>query len=125
VEAVLVDQEYHTLGKKEKGVVRAYMCKMTGLSMPQMTRLIRQHRKNGRVERSRKRRHRFAVKFTLGDIVLLAEVDEAHERLSGPATKKIQEREYIRFDKKEYERLAGISVAHLYNLRGRAEYLNG
>ena len=98
VQSVLVDQEYHALGKKEKGVVRAYVSKMTGLSMPQVTRLIRQHRKEGRVEHSRKPRRKFAARFTIGDIVLLAEVDEAHERLSGPATKKILEREYWRFD---------------------------
>ena len=37
--------------------------------------------------------------------------------MSGPATKRILEREYGEYGKTEYERLAGTSVAHLYNLR--------
>jgi hypothetical protein len=49
-------------------------------------------------------------------------VDEAHETLSGPATKRILEREHREYGKPEYERLAGISVAHLYNLRKQRRY---
>ncbi len=47
-------------------------------------------------------------------IVTLAAVDEAHETLSGPATRKILEREYQQYQQREYERLAGISVAQIY-----------
>lgn len=49
-------------------------------------------------------------------------MDEAHETLSGPATCKILEREYQLYKQDEYERLAGISVAHLYRLRRRRAY---
>lgn len=49
-------------------------------------------------------------------------MDEAHETLSGPATKRILEREHREYGKPEYERLAGISVAHLYNLRKQRRY---
>jgi transposase InsO family protein len=52
----------------------------------------------------------------------LAEVDRAHERLSGPATRHILEREYASFGKTKYARLAGISIGHLYNLRAGAGY---
>jgi hypothetical protein len=52
----------------------------------------------------------------------LAEVDRAHERLSGPATRHILEREHVRFGKAEYARLAHISIGHLYNLRASAGY---
>jgi transposase InsO family protein len=55
-------------------------------------------------------------------VELLARVDEAPETLSGPATRRILEREYQQYGKKEYQRLAGISVAHLYNLRQRPKY---
>lgn len=51
------------------------------------------------------------------DIELLAAVDELHETLSGPAARRILQREYPQYSKPEYERLATISVAHLYNLR--------
>jgi transposase InsO family protein len=49
-------------------------------------------------------------------------VDEAHETLAGPATKKILEREFGQYRQAEYERLAGISVAHIYNLRRHKRY---
>jgi transposase InsO family protein len=53
---------------------------------------------------------------------LLAEVDRAHNWLSGPATVRILKREHEQFGKTEFARLAEISVAHLYNLRRGAGY---
>ena len=46
---------YRSLGKADKGTVRAYLGKMTGLSRAQLTRLIGQHRDTGRVEDRRGR----------------------------------------------------------------------
>lgn len=40
VEQTLVGQQYHILGKEEKGVLRGYLGKMTGFSRAQVTRLI-------------------------------------------------------------------------------------
>ena len=51
-------------------------------------------------------------------------MDRAHERLSGPATRRILQREYEQYGNQQYERLAKISVAHLYNLRASARYRN-
>jgi transposase InsO family protein len=42
--------------------------------------------------------------------------------LSGPATRRILEREHQLYGKREYVRLAAISVAHLYNLRQSQRY---
>jgi hypothetical protein len=42
--------------------------------------------------------------------------------LMGPATKKLCERAYQVFGETEYHRLAGISIAHLYNLRKSKTY---
>ena len=56
------------------------------------------------------------------DAALLAAVDEAHDTLSGPATRKILEREFNEFGKHEYAGLAQISVAHLYRLRQSKSY---
>src|ERR1019366_972809 len=53
---------------------------------------------------------------------LLATVDAAHESLSGPATRRILERAYEQYGQPEYQRLATISVAHLYNLRQQPRY---
>src|SRR6267154_289161 len=122
VEATLVNWEYHLQGKKQKGTIRSYLRKITGLSMSQVTRLIRLHRKSGYVKTSRKPRRRFPSKYTAADFALLAKVDEAHQRLSGPATKCILKREWKVFGKGEYQRLAGISVSHLYNMRSSERY---
>jgi transposase InsO family protein len=53
---------------------------------------------------------------------LLAALDTLHETLSGPATRKILQRAYHDFGEAKYERLAGISVAQLYRVRGSARY---
>jgi transposase InsO family protein len=124
VERVLRAQRYGELGKRERGVVRAYVEKVTGMSASQATRLIRAFLNQGAVKAAPYQRHRFRARYTAEDIALLAEVDRAHERLSGPATRRILEREYEQFGNKQYARLAMISVAHLYNLRASARYRN-
>ena len=124
VERVLQAQRYGELGKRERGVVRAYVEKVTGMSVSQTTRLIRTFLDHGKVQVVPYQRHRFRTQYTAEDIALLAEVDRAHERLSGPATRRILEREYEQFGNKQYGRLAKISVAHLYNLRASARYRN-
>src|SRR5215472_7971081 len=124
VERVLAAQKYGGLGKRERGLVRAYVRKVTGLSESQTTRLIRVYLDHGKVQPQPYQRHRFAAKYTAQDIALLAEVDRAHGRLSGPATRRILQRAYEQFGEKQYERLAQISVAHLYNLRASARYRN-
>ncbi len=45
------------------------------------------------------------------DITLLAEVNQAHERLSGLAMGRILQREWEVLGKREYQRQAGISVS--------------
>jgi transposase InsO family protein len=122
VERVLVEQEYARQGKAVRGLLRRYMEKMTGLSRAQVTRLIARYATTGRVQPTMYRRRRFAERYTRTDIELLASVDEAHETLSGPATRRILEREVELYGKQEYARLATISVAHLYNLRRSQRY---
>ncbi len=121
-ERMLVAQEYATLGKKQKGAIRAYLSKVTGLSLPQVTRLIRSYVQTGAVEIKSSQRRRFPCKYTSQDVALLAGVDRAHQRLAGPATRTILRREYEEFGKAEYARLAGISVSQLYNLRRSLSY---
>jgi transposase InsO family protein len=124
VERVLAVQKYRDLAKSERGVVRAYLRKVTGMSEAQTTRLIRAFLDRGVVHAQPYQRHRFAVRYKTADVALLAEVDRAHGRLSGPATRRILERACEQFGEKQYERLAKISVAHLYNLRASARYRN-
>jgi len=122
VERVLVRQEYAQQGKAARGLLRRYIEKMTGLSRAQVTRLIARYAASGRVQPTLYRRRRFPERFTRADIELLASVDEAHETLSGPATRRILEREVQLYGRQQYARLATISVAHLYNLRRSQRY---
>jgi transposase InsO family protein len=119
---VLRQQSYRTQGKVVRGLLRGYVAKMTGRSRAQVTRLIGRYMEHSEVKESSHGRHKFASRFTLADVELLAKVDEAHETMSGPATKKILEREWEIYRHAEYERLATISVAHIYNLRRRPRY---
>jgi transposase InsO family protein len=113
---------YRTQGKKMRGLLRRYVEKMTGRSRTQVTLLVARYIEHSDVQVTRYRRHQFPSRFTPADIELLAQVDEAHETLSGPATKKILEREWAIYKHAAYERLATISVAHIYNLRRRPRY---
>jgi len=114
---------YKRLGKADKGLVGAYVAKVTGLSRAQLTRLVRRHL-GGEVLRDRRGppAKPFARRYTAADVRLLAEVDALHGHLSGPATRKLCERAWEVFGDVRYERLAGISNGHLYNLRGSQTY---
>jgi transposase InsO family protein len=125
VEATLVRHQYASLSRGGKGLVRRYLCRMTGLSRAQVTRLIAGHRQTGRVTAAPYRRTRFATRYTSADVRLLAYVDKAHENLSGPATKRIIEREHKEYGQTAYQNLARISVAHLYRLRNSTVYRKG
>ncbi len=122
VRQTLVAQQYHVCGKVERGLLRNYVGKMTGLSRAQVTRLVSQYLETGNIAEQVYRRQRFPSVYTRADTELLATVDEAHETLSGPATQKILYREYHDYGNGEYERLARISAAHIYNLRGSSTY---
>lgn len=122
VERVLVHYEYAGLGKASKGLLRRYVQKMTGLSRAQVARLITAYRATGRVKATPYQRHRFAVRYPQADVELLAYVDKAHGNLSGPATRRILEREYEVYGIAAYQRLARISSAQIYRLRATAAY---
>jgi hypothetical protein len=113
---------YQDLKRSERGLVRRYICKMTGLSRAQTTRLLGFYLRGEPVKPKPYRRHRFRQRYTREDIEMLAEVDEAHETLSGPATQKILQRAYHDFQDPRYERLANLSVAQLYRLRQSRTY---
>lgn len=118
----LCEQEYWKQSRSARGLLRRFIAKMTGLSRAQVTRLIARYREIGVVRETSYRRNRFAKRYTIADIELLALVDEAHGKLSGPATQKILHREFHDYGDARYETLAGISVAHIYNLRGSRAY---
>ena len=99
VSQVLREQGYEKLKKESKGLVKRYLTKMTGMSRAQLTRLVGQYLAGEPVQVRRYRRQRFATRYTKADMELLAQTDEAHETLSGPATQAILRREYLVFGK--------------------------
>ena len=86
IRRTLVEFDYTALGKADKGAVKAYLSKMTGLSRAQVTRLVSQHRETGRI---RDRRcggpaRPFERRDTAADVRLLADVGAA---MSSPSTR--------------------------------------
>jgi transposase InsO family protein len=129
IEEILRRFKYPSLRKKEKSIIKTYLMKMTGISDAQMTRYIGRYKKTGKVvfgitshTQKRRGKHSFPTLYTSKDISLLCEVDNAHSRLSGPATKKILTREYTVFRKEDFTRLKDISSSHIYNLRKKRQY---
>lgn len=114
--------KYYALSKKDKGFVRKYIMRITALSKAQITRLIDTKLKEGNIEASLSGKRGFRTIYGQAEKELLAETDNLHERLSGPATKHIFERQYNFFNDKRFERLKNISSSHIYNLRMSKTY---
>jgi len=115
---------YRRLPRAGKSVVLRFLERVSGYSRQQITRLVK--RGAGQLplaKRYRASRTGFARTYTNADVRLLGATDTLHGTLSGLATRKLMERAYYLFADARYERLATISVAHLYNLRKRTGYL--
>jgi transposase InsO family protein len=123
ITAVLKRFAYRRLGRADKGTVLRYLQRTTGYSRQQLTRLVRRGRHGAvLVKRYRAPVVGFARKFSAADVKLLAHTDALHGTLSGPATKLLLQRAYHRYGDARYQRLAGLSVSHLYNLRREGGY---
>jgi hypothetical protein len=121
-ERTLVRHQYAGLNRPEKGLVRQYIGCMTGLSRAQITRLIGRYTAHGRVKATSYQRRKFAARYTKADVELLAYVDQSHGNLSGPATRRILQREYSEYGQVAFERLSQISVAQIYRFRNSEAY---
>lgn len=122
IERVLIQFGYHLLNKPEKAIVKQYLKKLTGYSRSQITRLISQHTRTGKVRLKSFARQRFALKYSISELTLLAGTDELHDFPNGNALKAILNRMAYLYGQKEYLNLANISPAHIYNLRKSAVY---
>ena len=124
VRRTLVRIGYDRLRRPDKGAVRKYLAKTTGLSRAQVTRLIAQYRDTGQVADRRQRNsgRAFERVCTAADIRLLAEVDQIGNQRCGPATCAVMRRQFEVFGERRFERLAYLSRSHLYNLRSSRIY---
>ena len=127
ISRVLKRFDYPRRSKRERGVLLRYLRHTSGYGRTQVTRLVAQWGKNRLaaiplVKRYRRPVAPFARKYTPGDIELLVEMDKAHEDVCGPAIAHLLQRAYAIYGDARYERLATLSVSHLYNLRKSALY---
>ena len=114
---------YRRLRRADKAVVLRFLERVSGYSRQQLTRLVKRGSERGLLtKRYHGSRTSFARPYTSADVRLLAATDLLHGTLSGLATKKLMERAFLLFADPRYARLAGISVAHLYNLRQQTDY---
>ncbi len=116
--------QYARLKRPDKGLILRYLARTTGYSRQQITRLVAQFLATRQLKKHyRPPKMGFVVTYTAADIALLAETDALHNTLSGPATCALMQRALAVYGDARYERLAAISVGHLYNLRQRAGYV--
>ncbi|MDA0824653.1 MAG: integrase, partial [Proteobacteria bacterium] len=119
---MLIRFKYRTLSKADKGLLLRFLSRVSGYSKVQVKRLVQQYVQTGKLQCRQRTAAPFTRKYTPADIRLLAQTDAWHDTLSGPATRKLCERAYTVFGDSRYERLAELSVAHLYNLRRTRTY---
>jgi transposase InsO family protein len=127
ISRVLARFDYPQRNKRERGVVLAYLRRTTGYGRAQLTRLVARWAVNRVAQDPLRKRYRapaapFARKYTVTDVELLVEMDRAHEDVCGPAIAHLLQRAHTVYGDPRYERLADLSVSHLYNLRKRADY---
>jgi hypothetical protein len=126
IEQVLIFHNYQKCHRLDKGCLRQYIMRISGLKRAHVNRLIGQFLSHHCLKKcppiSATKRHCFPRKYLATDVRLLAEVDNAHARLSGPATIKILKREVEIFGNTDYALLQNISVSQLYRLRTKQSY---
>src|SRR5450759_1773976 len=127
ISRVLKRFDYPRRNKRERGLLLSYLRHTSGYSRPQVTRLVTQWRGNRLADVPLTKRYGapaapFVRKYTPFDIELLVEMDKANEDVCGPAIAHLLQRAYWDYNDPRYERLAKLSVSHLYNLRKSAGY---
>lgn len=122
VRRVLKRFGYKTLSRRDKGVVVRYLQHTSGYSRQHLVRLIGRFVSNAPLGQRKAPVAGFYRRYTEADVILLAQTDTLHDTPSGLAAKRLFQRAWQIYGDARYERLAGISVAHLYNLRATPRY---
>lgn len=123
VSEVLGRFSYRGLKRADRGLVLCFLRAVSGFSRAQLTRMVaRWLRGRPLVKERRKPVHAFTRRYSDTDIARLAEIDRGFDTLSGPATVRLLQRAWSVYGDARFERLADLSVSHLYNLRGSRRY---
>jgi hypothetical protein len=113
---------YFSESKKNRGIIKTYLRVTSGYSDTQLDRLIRRKKEVGRVVQKKRTQPSFPRIYTVDDVALLSEVDNAEGRRTGAAVKKTCRDMFTIYGDQRFVRLAEISVSHLYNLRNTRVY---
>jgi len=119
IRKTLVRFDYITLPRKNKGIVIRCLIKTTEYSRQQLTRLIKQYIKTGRINRTPCRNNGFTKRYTDNDIALLAKTDELNDTPCMHTVKKLCESAHEVFDDKAYQGRRIFSFllsSHLVNI---------
>ena len=122
INTILGKFRYRGRKKREKSIIRTYLRTMTGYSTTQINRLIQRKRTTGILCAQKRTQPTFPRVYTADDIALLGETDNAEQRRTGGALKQTLLEMHTIFGDTRFERLARISVSHIYNLRGTRQY---
>ncbi len=118
--------DYPNLSKRDKGVIRAYLIRLTGYSRSQVTRLIERYDQVGCEGVLRKRysapKSAFARRYTPLDLALLVQVDMAYNNVCGATTVAVLKRQFEVYGDERFANLSNLSASHLYNLRASRPY---
>ena len=106
----------------QKAVVLRFLERVSGYSRQQLTRLVKRAAERAPCEALSRLAHEFLEPVYAGRCAVARAHRFSARHALGPATKKLMERAFGLFGDRRYERLAAISVAHLYNLRQRPGY---
>ena len=125
IENILLESKYLTSNKKDKGIIKSFLSKATGLRDRQLKRLIGKARKGIKLKVDYSKLNKWKSKYTSSDIKLLVETDNVHKRMNGNAIRVNLKREFNLYGKKAYFSLAEISASSIYRYRKESiVYLN-
>lgn len=113
---------YVSLKKKEKGIVKKYLILMTGYSEGAIDKLIRQKKEKGVLVPRERTQNIFQTFYGVTDISLLADVANVSMNQNGYALREMCRSMYHDYEDLRFEKLAKISVSHLYSLKKTRVY---
>lgn len=109
--------KYRFLKKKDRGIVKKYIMNLTGYSEGAVDKLIACKKKYGRIFVKARTQNSFQTFYEPADISLLAEASNMTLNQNGRALQEMCKSMYQDFTDLRFEKLARISVSHLYNLK--------
>lgn len=117
IRETLQKTRYQQCSKRDKGLVKQFLGRVTGYGDQQLKRLIKTWKKEGLRYTKREPTGRAKRVYQAKDIDLLIKTDILHQTPNGRSAIETLRREFLVFGNEEYETIAGLSVSHLYNLR--------